>query len=143
MILGWTDLAELKEQHVCIKFCTKLSIRGILQCLNKHLAMKTTDRTQTFKCFSCLCERSTRGHLNNRSQSIHNIYTIFWPVFWYILIEEFNMRQTATKFMSCLLTWDQRQHRLTVQQPEAGNIIAEISVPSLFWFSFLQFLPVP
>ncbi|PNF20610.1 hypothetical protein B7P43_G04271 [Cryptotermes secundus] len=111
-------MADLREQHVCIKFCFKLgkTATGTHQMLKQAFGENSLGQTQTYNWYKRF--KDTLGLSYGTCQRI--------------LSEELNMRRIAAKFVPRLLQNEQKQHRLEVcrelqqQLQEDPNFLSKV-----------------
>jgi len=138
-----TEMADVKEQRICIKFCFKLNKTAavIHQMLKEAFGEQASSQARTFEWFKrfkdgwdSVEDRQHSGRpstcttpemiakvreviLEDRRQTIHDVCNRNGPSYLScqrILTDELNMRRSAAKFVPHLLNNDQRDHRVQV-----------------------------
>jgi hypothetical protein len=161
-------MTDVNEQRICIKFCFKLgkTAEETHKMLKEAFGDNALRLTQTHKWIKRLKngrmsldddERSGRPStgtttenvakvreaiLENQRRTIHDICDIVklsYETCQRILTDELNMRRIAAKFVSRLLTNDQREHRVAVctelkeETENDPNFFFTITTGNEFW----------
>jgi hypothetical protein len=136
-------MIDVKEQRVCIKFCFKLGKAALEanRMLKEAFGDNARGQTQTYEWFKLFKNRrmsvddeegfgrtsivTTTENvakvretiLEDRQRTIHDVCNtvgLSYGTCQRILSDELNMRRTAAKFVSSLLSSDQTENRISV-----------------------------
>jgi len=133
------EMADVKEQRICIKFCFKLNKTAAEthRILKEAFGEQALSQAKTFRWFTCFkngresveddkhCGRPSTCTTPEmiakvrypRRQTIHDVFNhvaLSYGSCQRILADELNMRRLAAKFVPRLLNNDQRDHRVQV-----------------------------
>ena len=135
------EMADVKEQRICIKFCFKLNKTAaeIHQKLKEAFGEQALSQARTFEWFkrfkdgrvsvkddkhsgqpsTCttpeMIAKVREFILEDRRQTIHDVRNcigLSYGLYQRILADELYMRRIAAKFVPCLLNNDQGDHRV-------------------------------
>ena len=155
-------MADNKEQRECVKFCFLLekSAAETVLMLQEAFKKEALSRTQVYKWYSCFkggemsCEDQARSGWPSTCRNDENldkvcnainadhhqttdeiceITGLSWSSCQRMLMEDLNMKRVSTKFVSRLLTEDQKNNHLREQVGNNPQILSKVVTRDETW----------